>query len=437
MKAMTALTLTNEEKQILTDLTHSTDELLVHRARLILAYADGKATLQAAQEAGISRGRARYWKRQFFARGMGIFQAGGASDEGEHHPVEVMPDEEQAEIAEQDYTQDGQISTKMPLPYPERRSSIGITADDTLAEAGKKVWQYYFAEMLSHEEGTLLGEDSEELHDMRVAARRMRSAFDIFGQAFAAKVLKPNLQGLRKIGMVLGKVRDLDVLLEKAIGYQQKLDADEQAGLQPLLEDWGRTIQRKRKKMSRHLQSAGYQKFLYSFNEFIQIPTPSNTLTISGNGSSSRVRDVVPVLVYSRYAAVRAYEAIVPIASVTQLHALRIEFKKFRYTLEYFREILGEGIRQAIGELKDIQDHLGELHDADVACQLVADFMREWDENQVQKPITERSNPEPIATYLAYLHAERYRLTRSFPEVWQKFNRPEFRQIIAQAVTAL
>jgi CHAD domain-containing protein len=134
---------------------------------------------------------------------------------------------------------------------------------------------------------------------------------------------------------------------------------------------------------------------------------------------------------------VRAYEAIVPIASVNQLHALRIEFKKFRYTLEYFREILGEGIRQAIGELKDIQDHLGELHDADVACQLVADFMREWDENQVQKPITERSNPEPIATYLAYLHAERYRLTSSFPEVWQKFNRPEFRQIIAQAVTAL
>ena len=75
----------------------------------------------------------------------------------------------------------------MEIPYPQPRQIIGISPDDTLAEAGKKVWLYYFAEMLCHESGTILGENIEELHDMRVATRRMRSAFDIFSPAFDAK----------------------------------------------------------------------------------------------------------------------------------------------------------------------------------------------------------------------------------------------------------
>jgi CHAD domain-containing protein len=127
----------------------------------------------------------------------------------------------------------------------------------------------------------------------------------------------------------------------------------------------------------------------------------------------------------------------VPTASVTQLHALRIEFKKFRYTLEYFKEILGEGADQAVNEIKQLQDRLGELHDADVACELVRRFLKRWDEYQHQKPIAERLNPEAIVIYLAYLHSERFRLTASFPELWRKFNRPEFRQKLAQAISLL
>ena len=438
MTAMKALTLTDEEKLRLDGLSKSTDELLKHRARLILAYAEGKATMQAAQEAGISRGRARYWKRQFFARGMGIFQEDVPGGEAEQPGEEEIPEsgEEQTGTSE-DYAQESRILENAPMPYPLRRSKIGITPEDSMAEAAKKVWSYHFAEMLSHEAGTMQGEDIEELHDMRVATRRMRTAFDIFTPAFAPKIVKRHLQGLRRIGRVLGRVRDLDVLLEKAVGYQQKLEAEARPGMQPLLDDWSGTIERKRVKMIKHLQSDAYQNFKQNFNQFLQTSDQVEGQSTVEDGALSRVRDIVPVLVYSRYAAVRTYEAIVPAASVTQLHALRIEFKKFRYTLEYFREILGEGAHQAIGELKNLQDHLGELHDADVACQLVMDFMKEWDENQLHKPISDRMNPEPIATYLAYLHAERFQLTSTFPGLWKKFNRTEFRQSIAQAVSTL
>jgi CHAD domain-containing protein len=323
------------------------------------------------------------------------------------------------------------------LPYPAVQKSIGIQPDDNLAEAGKKVWLYHFAIMLSHEQGTLLGEDVEELHDMRVATRRMRSAFEIFGEAFEPKIMRRYLKGLRNIGQALGQVRDMDVILGNGLVYQEKLGELQRPSLDPLLTSWRQEIDSKRIKLTKHLQSETYQKFTSEFNKFLQTPEVIKDSNRPGIETTSRIRDIVPVLVYNRYAKVRAYESILPTATITQLHALRIEFKKFRYTLEYFKEILDSNAVALINEIKRYQDHLGELHDADVACQLVRGFLKTWEADQTETPIPERVNPEQIVIYLAYLHSERYRLMISFPEIWMKFNRPEFRQNMAQAISLL
>ncbi len=434
-----SIILTTDEKDKLSDLALSAPDLLKHRALLILAYSTGKPTLQASRESGISTGRARFWKRQFLTKRMAIFdqatEAGVATEAGR-----VALKGKSREVDKVDKPEDSIPSQDVTIPeltYPQPRKQIGILVDDTLADAGRKVWSYYFAEMLSHEAGTLLGEDIEELHDMRVATRRMRSAFDIFGQAFDQKVMKRHLKGLRIAGRVLGQVRDMDVILGNAQAYQKQLKSKLGPGMEPLLDEWMRTIEKQRSKLIKHLQSEEYQVFKYNFNLFLQPPEVVNAHVSSTDVKSIYLRDMVPVLVYSRYAAVRAYESLIPNASILQLHALRIECKKFRYTLEYFREILGDEIGQTINELKLMQDHLGELHDTDVACLLVRKFLKMWDVQQLQLPILERMNPEPVVTYLAYLHGERFRLMSSFPEAWKQFNRPEFRQRIAQAVSLL
>jgi len=436
---MSSIQLQDDQKQTLAELSESASELLKHRARLILAYAEGKPTMQAAIEAGISRGRARYWKRQFLSNGMEIFNLDSEDKElgGEIHqlfsritPV-IIPE------GKPDQKTDDKKPNQEEIPFPLPQDNIGVTADDSLAEAGRKVWLYHFAIMLSHEPGTLLGENIEELHDMRVATRRMRSAFDIFGPAYTPKIMKRYLNGLRKVGRVLGQVRDMDVILEKGVIYQSKLKDQDHQGMDPLLTAWKDTIDTERVNLIKHLQSEAYRRFKQDFNKFLQPPMGTMDSGSSGNETISRVRDIVPILVYSRYAAVKAYETIVPSASITQLHALRIEFKKFRYALEYFREILNESTSKTINEIKQYQDHLGELHDADVACQLVRGFLKKWEENQTRSPIQERINPEPIVTYLAYLHAERYKLMITFPELWQNFNRTEFRQNLAKTISML
>ena len=62
-----------------------------------------------------------------------------------------------------------------------RRASL---ADDHVAEAGRKVLRFHLARMLDYEAGTRSGEDAEDLHKMRVATRRQRAAWRVFGEAF-------------------------------------------------------------------------------------------------------------------------------------------------------------------------------------------------------------------------------------------------------------
>jgi CHAD domain-containing protein len=437
MDGMPIINLSDEEKQSLEDLAESGTELLTHRARLILAYAEGKPTLQAASEAQISRGRARFWKRQFLARRMEIFEAESQdiTTEKPDEPLVIAGETLMEGLAKEE--EGGATEAEAVIAFITKREKIGIEVTDTIAEAGRKVWSYYFALMLSHEEGTIKGEDIEELHDMRVATRRMRSAFDVFGTGFDPKVMRRYLKGLRKIGRVLGRVRDMDVILEIAMKYQNKMNAGLQPGLNPLTSEWQRTIDQQRVKLTRYLQSEDYHSFIRSFNRFLQTDLSGSIQAAGNEFRNPSVRDSVPALVYSRYAAVRAYESILPITTIEQLHMLRIEFKKFRYTLEYFKEVLGKNIGKAIDEIKQLQDHLGELHDADVGCTLVKGFLAEWEKSQLKLPVIERQNPEPIVTYLAYLHSDRYRLVQTFPELWIEFSRPEFRHMIAEAIALL
>ncbi len=313
--------------------------------------------------------------------------------------------------------------------------SPGVEPDDSLSEAGRKVMGYHFAQMVLHESGTRLGEDIEELHDMRVATRRMRAAFEVFRDAFEAKAVKRHLKGLRATGRALGRVRDLDVFIEKAQQYLETQPQEQRSGLEPLLALWENDREVDREKMVAYLNSETYANFKHSFLKFVS--TPGAGAKPVSEISPSLVRHILPVLIYTRLAAVRAYGSILDSATIEQLHSLRIELKKLRYTLEFFREVLGEEAKELIEEIKGLQDHLGDLNDANVACSILRQFIDDWESRQFYKPISERENPEPVVAYLASKHAERYFLTTSFQNVWQGFDRPEMREKLASAVAVL
>lgn len=401
-------------------------------ARLLLLYDEGHATHQIAQQVGISRSRVRYWRRRFRSQGMAIFP--GYSQPGTQvepeTPVVSGPTPHPEKSLETDPLQHF-VNTAANMAAP------GVLPEDSLAEAGRKVLRYHFAQMLLHEDGTRLGEDIEELHDMRVATRRMRAAMQVFEQAFEPKTLKTHLKGLRQTGGALGRVRDLDVFLEKADQYLSTQPAGFNQGLQPLRSAWMAERQASRVEMLAYLESEKYRSFKMKFYTFTHTPGAGIRPPAENDPAPRLVQEIAPVLIYTRLAAVRAYAAILENASIEQLHALRIEFKKLRYTVEFFREVLGETAKAVINDLKKLQDHLGDLNDAQVATELLKDFLTQWDNQQTSQPLQDRQSPQPIMAYLAYQYEQRHHLLHTFGKAWSYFSRPEFRHNLALAVSVL
>ncbi len=313
----------------------------------------------------------------------------------------------------------------------------GVQPEDTLADAGRKILQHHYARMVHHEPGARLGQDIEELHNMRVAVRRMRAAFRTFSDAFKPKAIKAWLKGLRATGRALGRVRDLDVFMEKAHHYLEALPEEARQGLDPLFSVWQQEREEARAEMLAYLDGQRYQTFKREFEGFLETPGAGVASSSENRVIPDRVRFAAPLSIYSHLAAVRAYEPIVDHASIEQLHQLRITFKRLRYTVEFFREVLGKNVEVVVKDLKQVQDHLGDLNDADVACRILSEFLEAWDRRQLSVPIAERQNSEPIAAYLAAKHAERHRLLTTFNETWAHFNRPSFRRNLALAIARL
>jgi CHAD domain-containing protein len=410
---MNNISLQNDERDQLTATLQSAPLMLQKRIRLILLYDQGLPTHLAAQQAGYSSSQARFWKHQFMLRRMEIF----------HQQNKPSQDQRIPEIKTFD------ISPVLSKP--------GVLSEDLMAEAGKKILYFFFQELVRHEAGTIAGEDIEELHDMRVATRRLRAAFDIFGIFFSPKTINPFFQTLKTTGKSLGEVRDLDVSIGEINLYCQQLPLNDQLGLTPLINEWKSIQDQARLRLISHLNSKNYVDFKEKFLEFLKAPSLGLLAANKRIPIHTAVRYQAPTLIYTRMASVMTFEPILETASYSQLHALRIEFKKFRYTLEFFKEVLGIESGIIIEQIKELQDHLGELNDAHVACQTITRFLKKWDRQQNTYLLMERLSPEPIVNYLARLYAKRHQLMISFPERWQQFDHPELRQNLSKAVAAL
>src|SRR6185436_5914577 len=132
--------------------------------------------------------------------------------------------------------------------------------------------------------------------------------------------------------------------------------------LQPLLDTWSRRRDVARLALLAHLDSPGWIAFKDVGSTFLN--TPGAGAKLATDGATPRptlVSQVLPAEVWSHYGAIRAFETGIQWASVETLHELRIEGKRLRYVLEFFREVLGPSVEQVIGAIVALQDLLGEL----------------------------------------------------------------------------
>jgi CHAD domain-containing protein len=410
------------------------------RSQALLALEQGLTTEQAGRQVGRSRRTVRRWQADFHKFGLGIFPA--SILEGMLSPA--MPPG--LEITAQEPSQVPAGLPTVPIPLTEPPQKVGLQAGDLMAEALRKIVYFHFQHMLYHESGTQLGEDNEELHDMRVSTRRMRAALKVFGDYMDEEAWAPFYKGLRRTGRILGEVRDLDVFWEKTQHYLDGLPPERKEELAPLQAVWKTARDQARDRLLSYLASDRYRNFRDSFSSFLQTPAPDASLPQAGafKLEPRRLQHIAPVILYQGLAAINAYEGSMtgPSVPLARLHQLRIASKGLRYSLEFLEEVLGAEARELIKVMKVLQDHLGNLQDAVVASNLLRDFLTwgTWGHKPNRKAMPLPAAPvvaPGVASYLAVRQTELQELPASLPEVWARIQSPEFKHDFIAALAAL
>ncbi len=83
----------------------------------------------------------------------------------------------------------------------------------TTEDLGKRVFSELQSALLSFEAGAFAG-DVEAIHDMRVSARRLRVALTNFAACLSLETRRQLKDHLTQLADALGRVRDIDVMLE-------------------------------------------------------------------------------------------------------------------------------------------------------------------------------------------------------------------------------
>lgn len=294
---------------------------------------------------------------------------------------------------------------------------VALTTDLNVAEAGRVMMAQQSVKIAEHGAVICTGAEVTAVHEMRKAIRRTFTSFKLFGPYFKAGTIRKKKKGLRRIMRRLGRSRDLAV-------FRMKLAAYNESTAEPLidLEDyWQRQHEEADDTLQSYLLGDKRHSFLERYFEFTGTPG-KGALPTADPWSPNKISHIAPILIYQRVAAVRAFGDYLDDASVAQLHRLRIQFKELRYSLQFFEPLLGDNIQEVLVSLKQSQEHLGDLNDAEVALKLLAEV---------------KGLETSVATYRAYQEDERQRLVQTYLPVWQDFDQPEWRHKLAGAVAVL
>ena len=140
---------------------------------------------------------------------------------------------------------------------------------------------------------------------------------------------------------------------------------------------------------------------------------------------------MLPSELWAHHGAVSAYQSLLPGAPVGALHALRIEGKRLRYLLEFFRDVLDRCAGKAIEALVALQDHLGEMQDGVVAMGLVREFLAG------PEAVATPGAPAAAARYMESRQARIEELRQTLDRPWSQVAGPALRTCLSKAIAAL
>ncbi len=259
-------------------------------------------------------------------------------------------------------------------------------------------------------------EDTDPVHDARVASRRLRATIPLFAGCLPAKKAKKWLERIKKVTRALGDARDTDVQIEWLRKVYGRLpDPQCKPGVSRLM----LRLRQKREKLQSPLSKA-MRKLAESgvLDEMEERLTP-----LADQAEKAYI--YTPALyqhsfqnISGRLDTFLSYEEIIyQPDKVAELHQMRIAAKWLRYTTETFAPLYANQLKPYLEVVRTVQDLLGEIHDSDVWQTFLPQFLEE----ERQRTVEYFGRERPFQRFVAgiqYLEQDR-QLERS--KLYQKF----------------
>ena len=243
---------------------------------------------------------------------------------------------------------------KLPELDP-RRVARPKPADGAIAHV-QAMLRRQVDEIVAHDPGTRLGDDPESLHKFRVAVRRSRAVLRAARPLLDEQPAEKLRAELRWLGQALGRVRDLDVLLEELREQARRLPADDAAAVGPVLAALEDDRAAARDALLETLASERYLALLSRLEQAAEAPL-----------ASSRKRKLDRIAKSQFGKLERALRELGREPDDAALHRIRVLTKRARYTAELAEAAMGKRARRIVKRARKVQDVLGGHQDAVVA----------------------------------------------------------------------
>jgi CHAD domain-containing protein len=213
--------------------------------------------------------------------------------------------------------------------------------------------------------GVRIGGEPEDVHRIRVAARRMRTILRTVRKIVPAEWVESPLSGLKWLGDVFARARDLDVQMSYFRREAEQLKVRDRRPLERFLRHLQEEREKAQQTLMDEMKSARYLGFVSKLQEAADAPSVLNseyTLIDAAGRQYRKLRKTIRRLKRS--------------PSNTDLHRVRIKTKRARYAAEVAEVLDGKAVTRFIKSAEQFQDLLGTHQDAVLAERYVQGLLQ-------------------------------------------------------------
>jgi CHAD domain-containing protein len=238
---------------------------------------------------------------------------------------------------------------------------VELSGDSAAGQVVRAAIATAVTRLLRHDIGARLGDDSEDVHQARVATRRLRSDLKTFSAFVDPEWTAAIRDELRWIAGRLGAVRDADVLAERLAAQITQLPEQDRRPAGSLLTKLEAERKVAREELNAAMESSRYVDLVDDLVFAARAPRLTPEADVAA-------KVALPEVVRRPWKhLVNAVESLGDNPEDEALHEVRIRAKRVRYAAEAVAPVSGKPAQRLATAVAEVQSVLGDLQDATVA----------------------------------------------------------------------